>query len=165
MEENGDMIKRADNQHNKFLRMALAQAKMAARRGEVPVGAVVVKEGRILARGRNEIVSRRDPTAHAEILALRRAAKKLRNERLTGCVLYSTLEPCAMCAGAAVLARVAEVVYGAADRKAGACGSVMNLSRHPKLNHHFKMTGPLMPRECGKLLKSFFRGKRKWNRG
>jgi len=147
--------------NQKYLALALALARSAARLGEVPVGAVVVHDGKIIGRGRNEMVSRKDPTAHAEILAIRKAALKLGNERLTGCILYSTLEPCPMCAGAAVLARVAAVVYGAADPRAGACGSAMDLSHHPKLNHKFTVSGPVMPVECGKLLRDFFRKKRK----
>jgi len=142
------------------MELALAQARMAARHNEVPVGAVVVCNEKVIGRGRNEIVSRKDPTAHAEILAMRKAALKLRNERLTGCILYSTLEPCAMCAGAAVLARVSEVVYGASDPRAGACGSALDLSHHAKLNHRFKVTGPVMAKECGDILKAFFRKKR-----
>jgi tRNA(adenine34) deaminase len=142
------------------MRTALTQARLASRHGEVPVGAVVVCEGKIVGRGRNEIVSRKDPTAHAEILAMRKAAQKLRNERLTGCVLYTTLEPCAMCAGAAVLARISEVVFGATDPRAGACGSALDLSNHKKLNHHFTVTGPVMQADCGNLLRNFFRKKR-----
>jgi len=143
-----------------FMRQALAQARMAARRGEVPVGAVIVRDGKVVARARNEIVARRDPTAHAELLAIRLAAKRLKNERLTGCVLYTTLEPCAMCAGAMVLARIDRVVYGARDPKAGAAGSVMDILRNKKLNHRCFVDGPVMPQECGAILRRFFRNRR-----
>ncbi len=143
-----------------LMRLALAQARRAARAGEVPVGALVVRDGRVIARGRNAMVGRRDPTAHAEIISLRAAARRLRNERLTGCILVSTLEPCAMCAGAAVLARVDAVVFGAADPRAGACGSALNLPRHRSLNHRFRVVGPVLHRECAGLLKRFFRARR-----
>jgi tRNA(adenine34) deaminase len=142
------------------MRIALAEARAAARAGEVPVGAVVVRFGQAIARGRNAVVARRDPSAHAELVAIRRAAARLRNERLTGCVLYTTLEPCPMCAGAIVLARIAEVVYGARDPKAGTAGSVMDLLRHPKLNHRVKVRGPVGPAACGTLLRRFFRKRR-----
>jgi len=154
------MIQIPKTAHGIFLRLALTQAKIASRHGEVPVGAVVVLDGRVIGKGRNEIVSRKDPTAHAEILALRKAANKTGNERLIGSILFTTLEPCAMCAGAAVLARVSEVVFGAADPRAGACGSVLDLSNNKKLNHHFQVTGPVMQKECGEILKSFFKKKR-----
>lgn len=152
--------KRRGDPAARFMALALAQARASARAGEVPVGAVVVRAGRIVARGRNEIVARRDPTAHAELLAIRRAAAKLGNERLAGCVLYTTLEPCPMCAGAIVLARLPEVVFGATDPKAGAAGSVADILRHPKLNHRVRVTGPAGPAACGKVLRAFFRGKR-----
>ena len=142
------------------MRLALAQARLAARRKEVPVGAVVVRNGRVIGRGRNEIVRRKDPSAHAEILAIRRAAKKLGSERLTGCVLYTTLEPCPMCAFAAVLARVKEVVFGARDPKAGAAGSAVRILGSRKFNHRPRVRGPLMPKECGSILKRFFKARR-----
>jgi len=144
-----------------FIRQALGQARIAARRGEVPVGALIVRDGKVVARARNEIIARRDPTAHAEILAIQRAAKKLKNERLTGCVLYTTLEPCPMCAGAIVLARLGGVVYGARDPKAGAAGSVMDILRHPQLNHQCVVEGPVMPKECGAILRRFFHKRRR----
>jgi len=143
-----------------FMRMALAEARAAARAGEVPVGAVIVRAGKVVARGRNAIVRTHDPSAHAELVAIRRAAARLRNERLTGCVLYTTLEPCAMCAGAIVLARLDEVVYGARDPRAGAAGSVVNLVDHPRLNHRAKVRGPVGPAACGGLLRGFFRARR-----
>ncbi len=127
----------------------------------MPVGAVIVRGGRIIARARNEIISRRDPSAHAELLAIQRAAKRLRNERLAGCALYTTLEPCPMCAFACVLARIDEVVFGAADPRTGAAESLMDIARHPKLNHRMRVRGPVMARECGGLLRKFFRARRK----
>lgn len=144
----------------RFMAAAVAQARVAANRGEVPVGAVIVRAGRIVANGRNEIVGRRDPTAHAELLAIRRAAMKIRNERLTGCTLYSTLEPCHMCAGAIVLARLDRVVFGAREPKTGAAGSVSDLLRHPRLNHRCAVSGPVDAKRSGGLLRSFFKRKR-----
>jgi tRNA(adenine34) deaminase len=143
-----------------YMRLALAEARAAAQAGEVPVGAVIVCKGKVIARGRNAIVARHDPTAHAELVAVRKAAARLRSERLVGCSLYTTLEPCPMCAGAIVLARIAEVVYGARDPKAGAAGSVVDLLRHPKLNHRLTVTGPVGPAACGGLLRRFFRKRR-----
>ena len=139
---------------------AVAQARIAARHCEVPVGAVIVRNNRIIATGRNDIIGRKDPTAHAELLAIRRAALKIRNERLTGCTLYATLEPCAMCAGAIVLARLDRVVFGAREPKTGAAGSIVNLLNHPKLNHRCAVSGPMDAGRCGGLLTSFFRKRR-----
>ncbi len=146
--------------HKSFMKQALAQAKAAARAGEVPVGAVMVFRGKIIARARNEIVRRHDPTAHAEILAIQRAAAKIKNERLKSCILYVTLEPCAMCAGAALLARLAGVVFGAHDPKTGALGKCMDLSRQPKPNHVMLVTRGVMSKECGAILKRFFQKRR-----
>jgi tRNA(adenine34) deaminase len=142
------------------MQAALAQAATAARRGEVPVGALIVRAGAVIARGRNEIVARRDPTAHAEVLAIRAAAKRLRTERLTGCTLYTTLEPCPMCAGAIVLARLDRVVFGAREPRSGAAGSVADLLRHPKLNHRCTVLGPVAPVASARLLKRFFESRR-----
>ena len=142
------------------MRAALLEARRAYKAEEVPVGAVVVRDGKILARGRNRIRGRRDPTAHAEILALRAAGEKLKRERLTEAVLYTTLEPCAMCAGALVLARVKRVVFGAHDPKAGAGGSVMDLLRHPKLNHRMEVSGGLLAGTSRRLLRQFFKARR-----
>lgn len=142
------------------MRAALLEARRAYKAEEVPVGAVVVQDGKILARGRNRIRGRRDPTAHAEILALRAAGKKLKRERLTEAVLYTTLEPCAMCAGALVLARVKRVVFGAHDPKAGAGGSVMDLLRHPKLNHRMEVSGGILAGTSRRLLRQFFKARR-----
>jgi tRNA(adenine34) deaminase len=143
-----------------FMREALALAGEAARLGEVPVGAVVVKEGAVVGRGFNRPVSAADPTAHAEIVALREAATALGNYRLPGCELYVTLEPCAMCVGAMVHARIARVVYGAADPKTGACGSIVDLPGLATFNHHGRFEGGMLAGECGALLKRFFAERR-----
>ena len=139
---------------------ALEQAREAQVAGEVPVGAVVVKDGEIIGVGFNAPISRHDPTAHAEIAALRDAANKLGNYRLPGCELYVTLEPCAMCVGAILHARIARLIYGAADPKTGACGSVINLFAEPRLNHHASLTAGVMAKECGALLREFFAARR-----
>jgi tRNA(Arg) A34 adenosine deaminase TadA len=139
---------------------ALAVARMAAARGEVPVGAVVVHEGAIVGRGGNAPIAGHDPTAHAEIAALREAGARLRNYRLAGCALYVTLEPCAMCAGAMLHARIARVVFGAADPKAGAAGSVIDLFAEKRLNHHATVVGGVRAGTCGALLSSFFAERR-----
>ncbi len=143
-----------------FMRIALTLATEASAAGEVPVGAVVVKAGEIVGAGFNAPIGLHDPSAHAEIRAMREAANALGNYRLTGCTLYVTLEPCAMCAGAIQHARIARVVFGAADPKTGACGSVVNLFGEPLLNHHTTVEGGLMARQCGELLTSFFRERR-----
>jgi tRNA(adenine34) deaminase len=142
---------------------ALVQAERAAREGEVPVGAVVVSVGKVVARAHNRPIHLHDPSAHAEILALRRAAKKLGNYRLEGCDLYVTIEPCAMCAGAIVQARLARLVYGARDPKAGACGSALRVLNHRKLNHQVEVTGGIMAGDCALVIREFFRKRRKEN--
>jgi tRNA(adenine34) deaminase len=139
---------------------ALALAAEAGAAGEVPVGAVAVCEGRIVGRGRNARESANDPTAHAELLAVQDAARTLGRWRLTGVTVYVTLEPCAMCAGAMVLARIDRLVYGATDPKAGAVGSLMDLSADPRLNHRFPVERGLLGERCGDLLRDFFRAKR-----
>lgn len=139
---------------------ALRLAAVAARQGEVPVGAVVVKDGRILGRGFNAPISSRDPSAHAEIRALREAALALANYRLAGCTLYVTLEPCAMCAGAIMQARIARLVYAATDPKTGACGSVVDLFSQKKLNHHTTVADGVLAAEAGRLLSDFFISRR-----
>ena len=144
-----------------YMREALSLASQAAAAGEVPVGAVVVKDGTIVGRGYNRPVSERDPTAHAEVIALRDAAARLDNYRLGGCELYVTLEPCAMCAGAILHARVGRLVYGAADPKSGACGSVVNLFAESRLNHHATVASGVMAEEAGRLLQEFFSARRK----
>ena len=143
-----------------FMSEALALAMSAGQLGEVPVGAVVVSGGRIIGRGYNAPISSHDPSAHAEIQALRAAALALRNYRLNGCTLYVTLEPCAMCAGAIQHARIARVVFGASDPKTGACGSVINLFAEPLLNHHTGIEGGMLAQQCGELLTNFFRERR-----
>jgi len=140
----------------KFMREALVLARMAEGAGEVPVGAVLVKDGAIVGSGWNQPIGAHDPTAHAEVMALRAGAKLAGNYRLTDTTLYVTLEPCAMCAGALVHARVARLVYGAADPKAGAAGSVFELTRTDKLNHCLDVTGGILAEECGVLLREFF---------
>ncbi len=135
---------------------ALAEAARAAALGDIPVGAVVVREGRIIARGRNRREGDRDPTAHAEMIALRQAARHLGGWRLPGCCLYVTLEPCAMCAGAAVQARLGRLVFGAADPKAGAAGGVIDLLRGPRFNHLVEVLGGVRETECSALLRRFF---------
>ena len=139
---------------------ALEQARKAQAAGEVPVGAIVVKDGAIIGAGFNAPISAHDPTAHAEIRALRDAAMRLGNYRLPGCEMYVTLEPCAMCVGAMLHARIAHLIYGAADPKTGACGSVVNLFAEARLNHHATVTPDVMAEECGALLRVFFAKKR-----
>ncbi len=139
-----------------FMRAALNLAQQAQEVGEVPVGAVVVLNGVIIGRGFNSPISRHDPSAHAEMLALRGAALHAGNYRLPGCELYVTLEPCLMCAGAIMHARVARVIYGANDYKTGACSSVLNVFSEPRLNHHTKVVSGVLAVECGQILSEFF---------
>lgn len=143
-----------------YMRQAISQAHNAWALGEVPVGALVVKDGVVIATGFNQPIGTHDPTAHAEIMALRAAASILGNYRLPGCELYVTLEPCAMCAGAMMHARLARVVFGASDPKTGTCGSIVNLFEQEKLNHHTELVGGVLADECGKLLKEFFADRR-----
>ncbi len=143
-----------------FMGIALDLAREAATLGEVPVGAVVVKEGEIVGRGCNQPIGRHDPTAHAEVIALRDAAQRFGNYRMPGCTLYVTLEPCAMCIGAIFHARISRVVFGASDPKTGAAGSVLNLFDVEKLNHHAEVWGGIRAEECGALLSSFFAARR-----
>ena len=146
-----------------YLRAAIAEAQDAEANGEVPVGAVVVHEDKIIGRGQNRVLRDSDPTAHAEIVALREAGLALKNYRLEDCTLYATLEPCAMCAGAILHARIARLVYAAPDPKAGACGSVLSVMNHPQLNHKLEVTSGLLSEECGRMLSNFFlqrRGKK-----
>jgi tRNA(adenine34) deaminase len=147
-------------QDQDYMRMAIALAEEAASLGEVPVGAIIVKNGEVIGRGRNAPISLNDPTAHAEIQAMREAAKHLGNYRLVDCTLYVTLEPCAMCSGAIQHARISRLVYGASDPKTGCCGSVINLMAENKLNHHCEVTSNVIGDECGSLLSSFFRQRR-----
>ena len=140
--------------------LAIEQARAAKSHGDVPIGAVIVREGEVVAAAGNERELKKDPTAHAELLAIRRASRALGGWRLPGTTLYVTLEPCAMCAGAIVLARIPEVVFGAWDPKAGAAGSVMNVLDDPALNHRPRLTGGVMEPECAALLREFFAARR-----
>ncbi len=144
----------------KFMRLALREARRAMAAGEVPVGAVVARDGKVLAKAHNAPIRRSDPAAHAEILALRSAARKADNYRLNGCCLYVTIEPCAMCAGALVTARVRELIFGASDRKAGAAGSALTVLNHPKLNHRVTVRSGVLQEECCAILRQFFRERR-----
>ncbi len=144
-----------------YMQIALELAQQAASNGEVPVGAIVVKDGEIIGRGSNAPISKHDPSAHAEIQAMRDAASNIGNYRLVDCTLYVTLEPCAMCTGAIQHARIARVVYGAKDPKTGACGSVVDLMAEAKLNHHTTVESGVMQEECGKMLSTFFAARRK----
>ena len=148
------------------MRLAIAEALAAQAAGEVPVGALVVYNDEIIGRGQNRVLRDNDPTAHAEIVALREAGIALSNYRLTNCTLYVTLEPCAMCAGAILHARITRLVYAADDPKAGACGSVLSVMNHPQLNHKVEVAPGLLAEECGPMLSNFFlarRGKKPLN--
>ena len=144
-----------------FMREALGLARQAGAAGEVPVGAVVVRNGAVVGRGHNLPIASRDPTAHAEVMALRDAAERVGNYRLADCILYVTLEPCAMCAGAIMNARINRVVYGAADPKSGACGSVVDLFAENRLNFHTTVAGGVLAGETAKLLQDFFSARRR----
>ncbi len=150
-----------DDLDQAHMQTALQLAEQAALAGEVPVGAIVVKDGVIVGRGYNAPISQHDPSAHAEIQAMRDAANTLGNYRLVGCSLYVTLEPCAMCSGAMQHARIARLVYGASDPKTGACGSVINLMAEARLNHHTEVSSGVMAEECGAVLSNFFAQRRK----
>jgi len=148
--------------HEEYMQIALAQAEKAGRINEVPVGAVLVdQKGRVLAKAHNRTINSCDPSAHAEILALRAAAVKIKNYRLTGCLLYVTIEPCLMCMGALVHARIAMVVYGACDPKWGAAGSLYNFALDHRLNHSFQVVAGVCEEQCRELIQTFFRNKRK----
>ncbi len=143
-----------------WMKLALEQARLAAAVGEVPVGALVIKEGELVGQGHNMNLLGNDPTAHAEIVALRQAAARLGNHRLSNCVVYATIEPCSMCAGALVHARIARLVYGASDPKAGAAGSVLQVLNHPRLNHRMEVTPGVLADSCSEIIQDFFRRKR-----
>ncbi|HLW53133.1 MAG TPA: tRNA adenosine(34) deaminase TadA [Candidatus Angelobacter sp.] len=143
-----------------WMEIALQLARDGAAAGEVPVAAIVVKDGEILARAHNRNLMDADPTAHAEILALRQAAARVGNRRLIGAMLFATIEPCAMCAGAMVHARLSRLIYGAGDPKAGAAGSVLQVINHPRLNHRMEVTSGVLADKCSELLQEFFRTKR-----
>ena len=150
-----------DKSVNVYMEEALREAEKAALLDEVPVGAVIVHEGEIIARGHNRTRTDKDPTAHAEMIAIRAAAKKLGGWRLTGCTMYVTLEPCSMCAGAIVWSRMERLVIGAMDPKAGACGSVFNIPQEEALNHYTEIETGMMQEECSEILKDFFADLRK----
>lgn len=148
-------------QDEAFLQLALEEARAAEAAGEVPVGAVIASaNGAVIARGNNQVLRTSDPTAHAEIVALRAAGFALSNYRLLGCTLYTTLEPCAMCAGAILHARIARLVYATTDPKAGACGSVLSVMNHPALNHRVEVVSGVLSEPCRTLLTEFFRARR-----
>mgnify|MGYP000452726574 FL=1 len=147
-----------------FMALALAEAKQAGLRGEVPVGAILVKDGQVIASGSNAVIGLHDPSAHAEVLALRAAGQALQNYRLPDCELYVTLEPCAMCAAAMIHARISRVVYGASDPKTGAAGGLLNVF-DTTFNHQTKVQGGVMANECGELLRDFFKTKRSLAKG
>jgi tRNA(adenine34) deaminase len=153
-------VGRAEDDDARFMRVALAEARAAAERGEVPVGAVVAAGGEIVAQAGNRTVADCDPTAHAEIVALRKAAMAVGNYRLLGAVMYATIEPCAMCAGALIQARVARLVYGADDPKAGAVRSCLEVLSNPQLNHRVEVMAGLMKEEAAELLRAFFEARR-----
>ncbi|HEX3154344.1 MAG TPA: tRNA adenosine(34) deaminase TadA [Candidatus Angelobacter sp.] len=143
-----------------WMERALELAQLAAAAGEVPVGALVIKDGEIIGQGHNRNLLDNDPTAHAEIVALRQAAARLGNHRLTGCTMVATIEPCSMCAGALIHARIARLVYGASDPKAGAAGSTVEVINHPSLNHRMEVTAGVLAAKCSEILQRFFRKKR-----
>lgn len=155
-----DTINGMSNPDIDLMREALAEAQAAAEAGEVPIGAVAVVGGKIVGRGQNRVLRDVDPTAHAEMVALRAAAQMLENYRLLECELFVTLEPCAMCAGAMIHARLKRLVYAASDRKAGAAGSVLEVLNHPRLNHQMAVTSGVLADECGELLRGFFNERR-----
>ena len=148
------------NKDSFYMSQAIKEAKKAFDRDEVPVGAVIVHKGLIIARAHNQIEMLKDPTAHAEMIAITQAANYLKNERLIGCTLYVTIEPCSMCAGAMVLARIDKLTYGASDKKTGACGSVVDITSHKKLNHKVKVKKGVLEEEAFSLMKEFFKKKR-----
>ena len=156
--ENSDFMRSRDDES--WMEQALEQARMAAQAGEVPVGALVIKDGKIIGLGHNRNLLDHDPAAHAEIVALRQAAARLGNHRLTGCEMFVTIEPCAMCAGALVHARLARLVYGTSDPKAGAAGSVLQVLNHPGLNHKMEVRSGVLAEKCSEILQKFFREKR-----
>jgi tRNA(adenine34) deaminase len=155
----------APQEADRYMRLAIDAARQAAALGEVPVGAVLVRAGEVIAAGFNQPIAAHDPSAHAEMRALRDAAARVGNYRLPDCELYVTLEPCAMCAGAMLHARLKKVIFGAYDSKTGACGSVLNLFAETRLNHQTDVVGGVLAEECGELLKTFFAARRAGARG
>jgi len=150
--------------HFKYMKAALKEAEKAGKKDEVPVGCIIVRDGKIIARGYNLIRTKKDPSAHAEIIAIRKACKKLKNERLNGANLYVNIEPCPMCAGAILLARVKTLVYGAQDPKTGACGSVFGVINDERNNHQVELISGVLKKECGEIVTNFFKNKRIENR-
>jgi tRNA(adenine34) deaminase len=150
------MVEGGGNAHERWMAYAIREAEQALRRKEVPIGAIIVRENRIIGRGYNQIESLQDPTAHAEMIAITAAATHLGSRRLEECTLYVTLEPCTMCAGAIVLARIPTLVFGAHDPKAGACGTLYNIVQDARLNHRVELVGGIAEEACGALLKGFF---------
>lgn len=148
-------------QHERYMRLAIEEARKAQELGEVPIGAVIVRNGEVVGRGYNLRETRKDPTLHAEMIAIREASQRLGGWRLLGCTLYVTLEPCPMCAGAIIQGRVEKVVYGASDPKAGCAGTLMDLLHEPRFNHQVPFLAGVLADECGQLLRDFFRGLRK----
>ncbi|AWL12690.1 tRNA(adenine(34)) deaminase [Saliniradius amylolyticus] len=146
--------------HDKWMARALTLAEQAAEQGEVPVGAVLVRDNQVLGEGFNQSITLSDPSAHAEMQAIRQAGKTVKNYRFPGATLYVTLEPCPMCAGLLVHSRIEQLVFGASDPRTGACGSVMDLAQHPALNHRYQVVSGVMEQECGEILKRFFRLRR-----
>lgn len=144
-----------------FMQEALRQAKLAGEADEVPIGAVIVFENRVIARSHNQVEMLKDPTAHAEMIAITQATNYLSSKWLQDCILYVTIEPCSMCAGASVLARLGRICFGAEEPKTGACGSVLNIPQHGKLNHTIDVTGGILAPQCGLLVSEFFKKKRK----
>ena len=149
------------DEDHKFMKLALELAKKAELKNEVPVGALIVRNGQIIGQGMNTSISDHDPTSHAEINAIREAAKAIKNYRLKDCAIYVTLEPCAMCVGAIQHARIEKIIYGAPDPKTGACGSMIDLISVKEINHHAEAIGGILEKECGQILKDFFFSKRK----
>lgn len=159
-DEDLDSLLGSNDLDERYMRFALKEAEAAMSIGEVPVGAVIVKGGRVIARGHNQREMLKDPTAHAEMIAITQAAGALESWRLLDCTLYVTLEPCAMCAGAIVLARIPRLVFGAVDPRAGACGTLMNIVQDQRLNHRVEIASAVLGGDCGSILKDFFRARR-----
>jgi tRNA(adenine34) deaminase len=164
LDSDKDSILNAD-QDERFMQMAIREAIAAEERGDVPIGAVIVKDGQIIGKAHNQREMLQDPTAHAEMLALTQAAERMGSWRLEGCTIYVTLEPCPMCAGALVLGRVARLVYGCDDPKAGACGSIYDIVRDSRLNHRLEVRKGVLADDCASLLSAFFRRRRVENGG
>ena len=148
------------NEDEKWMQIAIREANLAKNKGEVPVGAIIIQNNRIIAKAHNSPISKNDPTAHAEVLAIRNASKKLQNYRLPGTTLYVTLEPCAMCLGAVIHARINRIVFGTSDPKSGVCGSTANLTSEAFFNHKIIVNGGILEKECKKILQSFFKLRR-----